>query len=256
MLITTLYISTLDSYNATSIVEDTMVNTSFSLRWLFMVVSVIALGITVSEATTDDDVATTHRITIVGLGSMGRSVLKCLVSKGDNIEVHAWNRGASNRQLVLDMELDGVTVHDNVTKAIAASDNIVLVVINSGKPNLDIVHKLVHESKSALEGKTLINFVNHEPFAAQDLDQLLEDINVHHVAGSMFATPENICTPGALILTSAPPVRSTKAVYRGEDHTVTPILSMLGRHEVFEGNVGYGSLWSQYHSFKKHFTLV
>jgi 3-hydroxyisobutyrate dehydrogenase-like beta-hydroxyacid dehydrogenase len=148
---------------------------------------------------------TKEKNTLIGLGAMGRSVLKCLISKG-GLEVHAWNRGVANRKAVMDVELEHVTVYENVTDAIAASDNLVFVIISSGAPNLNVVHDLVHQSNNLLhlEGKTLVNFVNHEPFAPLKLDKVLEAANVHHIAGSMFATPEIICTPGALVLTSAP----------------------------------------------------
>lgn len=173
-------------------------------------------------------------VTLIGLGGMGKAVLQCY--RKHDYHVHGWNRTPRHDEFRSDK---GVTIHDTVEEAIAASDTI-LVVINS-EPHLKTVHKLLLPhgapmATSKLAGKTLINFVNHEPFAAKDLEMELEAHNMDHVAASLFAVPEAICSPGALLLVSAP-MRSTTTMER-----LIPSLSLLGTVESFTGDVGYGSV--------------
>jgi 3-hydroxyisobutyrate dehydrogenase-like beta-hydroxyacid dehydrogenase len=173
-------------------------------------------------------------VTVIGLGGMGRAILQCYRKHG--YMVHGWNRTPRHDEYLAD---EGVTIHNTIEEAVAATD-VILVVINS-EPHLKTVHDLLIPTDAApggslLQGKTLINFVNHEPFAAQDLERELEIRRMDHVAGSLFAIPEAICSPGALILLSAPE-RSSEAMEK-----VIPSLSLLGKVESFAGDVGYGSI--------------
>jgi 3-hydroxyisobutyrate dehydrogenase-like beta-hydroxyacid dehydrogenase len=193
-----------------------------------------ALAVLSSVALADE--SSNNAVTIIGLGGMGKAILQCYRKHG--YFVHGWNRTPRHEEYLTD---EGVTIHDTVEEAVAATD-IIVVVINS-EPHLKTLHDLLipNDTSSArilLAGKTLINFVNHEPFAARDLELELETHRMDHVAGSLFAVPEAICSPGALILLSAPE-RSSAAMEK-----MIPSLSLLGSVESFSGDVGYGSIVS------------
>lgn len=107
----------------------------------------------------------------------------------------------------------------------------------SSEPELKSVFEFVESiPKKKWKGKTIVNFASQEPFAAKALEEKLKDYDVDHVGGAMIATPDTICGPGSVVLTSAP-ARSTKAF-----EEVTPALQVLGRLETFAGDVGYGSV--------------
>ena len=55
-----------------------------------------------------------------------------------------------------------------------------------------------------LEGKTIVNTVTHDPFAAHDLDGILRRYNIHHISALVFGVPETVCGSMAKILISAP----------------------------------------------------
>ena len=85
--------------------------------------------------------------------------------------------------------------------------------------------------------RRIVNFVNHEPFAAKNLEIVLENLNdVSYLASSIFAVPETICTPRGYVLVSSNS-RSNSALVQ-----LTPTLRLLGHLETFPGDIGYGSL--------------
>ena len=59
------------------------------------------------------------RVTVMGLGIMGRAVVQCFARQG--YHVHAWNRGKTNRDLVKAMNLGNVTVYEDSTEAVLQS---------------------------------------------------------------------------------------------------------------------------------------
>jgi len=211
------------------------------LSLLLFVLAILLAGPTSSHraadaAETDTDAGSaTKSVTVLGLGMMGKAMSECFASRG--YQVHAWNRGEAKRTAMRDAAVDGVTVYDDARQAVEASDTV--VVMFASEPNLKSVRDFVESLPDTVwkkDGKALVNFASQEPYAAKELEKLLESLGVEHVGGAMIAVPETICTEGSVVLTSAPD-RSQQALER-----VTPTLQALGRLETFEGDVGYGSL--------------
>jgi 3-hydroxyisobutyrate dehydrogenase-like beta-hydroxyacid dehydrogenase len=200
------------------------------MKRLLPVAGVILLCALSTTAQDEND----KEITLLGLGGMGTAILKCFVQHG--YTVHAWNRGETNRVKVQNMNLSAVIVHDNIHDAIQATHTTMLV-INS-EPNLATVVDLVESTKNSFHkhNHTIINFVNHEPFAAKHLEEKVSAMEINHLAGSIFGVPSTICTPAGVVLVSADE-RNSKQLQE-----LTPSLQVLGSIETFPDDIGYGSL--------------
>jgi hypothetical protein len=107
-----------------------------------------------------------------------------------------------------------------------------------------------------LRGKTVVNMVNHDPFAARDLDvNVMQKYGIRHVSASLFGVPETVCTPGAHLLVSAAANRTAEssssaaaasaiAAAPGRLSSLSPTapLSVLGEVHEFFGDVGLASV--------------
>lgn len=195
-------------------------------------------------------------IGLIGLGGMGVAVAKCLIRHG--YTVHAWNRSPKQLQelgLVEEARKEHLHIHQTPTEVFAATGTTFFI-INS-PPHLQAVVDIIVQSSPSqqgvdhvLKGKTIVNMVNHDPYAAKDLEnEVLKKFGIHHVSASLFGVPETVCTPGAQLLVSAPP-RSTSSIRRYHtqetpDRTAASLpqhLTALGRVDEFVGDVGLASV--------------
>ncbi|KAG7354378.1 NAD-dependent glycerol-3-phosphate dehydrogenase [Nitzschia inconspicua] len=203
---------------------------------------------TTSPERPDEDDANaniTKSISLIGLGGMGKAIAKCFMSHG--YHVHVWNRTPpKNRDWVEQPER--FRWHESPTSAIMAS-NVTLLVINSA-PRLETVQTILFDPatdiSSILQGKTVVNMVNHDPYAGQDLDDMLKNAQSHHVAALLFGVPETVCSPASHILIGSPS-RTIEAKNDGGSFLlqdgILPALQYLGQvHDFSRGGVGLASV--------------
>jgi 3-hydroxyisobutyrate dehydrogenase-like beta-hydroxyacid dehydrogenase len=182
-------------------------------------------------------------VSLIGLGGMGKAIAKCLMRHG--YSVHGWNRTPLNNSQSWEEHHQRFTMYQTPTQAIMAS-NITIFVINS-TPRLQTVKDILFEeyetgelSSQKLRGKILVNMVNHDPYAAHNLDALLESAESHHVAALLFGVPETVCSPASHLLISAAP-RTTQTLQEGDN--CVHILEHLGQlHNFSRGDVGLASV--------------
>ena len=87
----------------------------------------------VNDITSNEINYSNQSITLLGLGAMGRAVLKCYAKH--KYTVHAWNRGEENLQKIRKLGLNNaVVVHKSLETAVEASNTILLVINSEPKP--------------------------------------------------------------------------------------------------------------------------
>lgn len=207
-------------------------------------------------------------ITILGLGSMGMSIVKCLVSSTQTtttpITVHAWNRGEKKREHLKSLSLNNVHVHDNMNDAIQSS-NIILTmiddwngtsimmyesIINNNNPHIwssssSLDHNMNHNKK------TLILFSTYTPHDIQRFHNMVSQyVNVW--GGAIIGVPQTICTPNAFVLSSSSSNIDDDSVENDisnstimiDHHQIIKniILNKLGTYIHFNNNIGLASL--------------
>mmetsp|Transcript_13286 Transcript_13286/g.18821 ORF Transcript_13286/g.18821 Transcript_13286/m.18821 type:complete len:398 (-) Transcript_13286:298-1491(-) len=198
---------------------------------------------------------TNKHVTVLGLGDMGKAIVKCYSKHG--YIVHAWNRSEKNRQIVQDLHLPGVHVYDDLSAALLAkteefsdsnNNNIVLMNIDAGS-HLSIPQSLITKQTDGAalwENKILVQFSSHTPTDAVAHQELISSFKGHLVAGALVAVPETICSTSATILVSSSDndeineSKSTSSLALLEETQGT--LEHLGNLVQFTENVGLASL--------------
>mmetsp|Transcript_12635 Transcript_12635/g.19567 ORF Transcript_12635/g.19567 Transcript_12635/m.19567 type:complete len:331 (-) Transcript_12635:26-1018(-) len=195
---------------------------------LFLIFSVFVCTIC---RTSDADQVRNH-VTVVGLGGMGKAVVKCFAKNG--YDVHAWNRGERNRQAIKDLELSNVKIYEEFEKALEQS-KIILMHIDAGN-DLSKTNKLIKSTsdESAWKEKILIQFSSHMPSDAARQNTLMTSLEGNLVAGALIAVPETICSEAAMILVSASETSSLENTKSALDY--------LGCVVRFDSDVGLASL--------------
>jgi hypothetical protein len=127
-------------------------------------------------------------------------------------------------------------VYDKLENCLEKATNILVMI--AGDKDLKSVEALIRSvDQDSWKDKIVMNCASHEPHAAKRLEEeVLKPMNVHHIAVALIAVPETFGTPQAVILTS-PSTRSVK-----EYEKVSSLLELMGRLEMFEGDIGYGAL--------------
>jgi predicted dinucleotide-binding enzyme len=180
----------------------------------------------------DDNSITKRSISLLGMGGMGKAIANCFMKHG--YHVHAWNRTPKKEEWEYP---DRLIVHATAHEAIASSD-VTFVVINSA-PKLQTVRELlVDDTDILLEGKTIVNMVNHDPYSAKELDVMIRSKGASFVAALMFGVPETVCSPVSHLLVS------TSSHQNDSDNDVVSSLHVLGQTHEFTGvnDVGLASV--------------
>ena len=193
-----------------------------SLFVTIVLVLLLLLLIVVVDAASDneasnDDEDDRGAISLIGLGGMGMAIAKCLTKNG--YTVHGWNRSPRSTG---SMDEERFIIHSTPNEAISSS-NITFFVINSDS-QLQTIHDFLLQTVEntsidddddnnnnnnditlldTMKGKTIVNMVNHQPFAVHELDLLLQGNNVTQVVALLFGVPETVCSSQSHILVSS-----------------------------------------------------
>lgn len=170
------------------------------------------------------------KVGVVGLGQMGKAIVECYASHG--YQVHAWNRGKEKAQVVKDLGLENVKVHDKLEEVLSSTDLVIMAIL--GGEDLKTAEAVVKSvPKKSWKGKTLMQYSAHEPTSANSFDKTIQSLGAKHIAGAMLAMPEDICHEGVMIIAS-------KELSTIDKHRST--LEKMGPLVELEEDVGLASL--------------
>lgn len=128
------------------------------------------------------------RYAVIGTGLMGSAVARALATAG--LETSAWNRTASRSEPLAN---DGVKIHGDVHEAIAASDAVILLLLDRDTA-AEVLGGL-----DALAGKAVVNLMSGTPAIARELAQGIADAGGTYLDGTIQCYPPHIGSPEALI---------------------------------------------------------
>ncbi|MDA8870044.1 NAD(P)-dependent oxidoreductase [Rhizobiaceae bacterium] len=151
------------------------------------------------------------KISVVGLGAMGRGVTLRLLERGHTPTV--WNRSPEPARALAS---DGATIAADVSEALAADVTFVVLYDDDAVRSviLDNAHLEAIRPGSVVVGMSTISIA-----LAQELDEAMRAIDAHYVGGLMFGRPDK-AEAGELQLA----VGGAPAVVE----RITPILECLG----------------------------
>ncbi|MEV4713944.1 NAD(P)-binding domain-containing protein [Micromonospora sp. NPDC049374] len=132
------------------------------------------------------------RITVLGLGQMGRALAEALLSAGYRTTV--WNRTTGKADTLVGK---GALRADTVSDAIAASP---LVIVCVG--DYDGVHEVLDGSVAEIRGRTLVNLTTGTPDEVQAVAAWAAGHGADYLDGAMMAVPQTVASPDAFFLYS------------------------------------------------------
>ena len=137
------------------------------------------------------------KTTVIGMGMMGRKLAALLLQAGH--EVSIWNRSAAHAAEVVRL---GATLHEDVARAVAASDVIVICVKDYEAANAIMLSPGVG---AALKGRTVVHLTTGSPRAALEMDNWVRSQGAHYLDGAIQAAPEQMGAPTTPLLVSGAP---------------------------------------------------
>jgi 3-hydroxyisobutyrate dehydrogenase-like beta-hydroxyacid dehydrogenase len=160
-----------------------------------------------------------NRITLIGLGAMGRAMAATWATAGH--EVTVWNRTQGRAR-----DLD---VHEAATpeEAVEASELVVVCV-------LDYEATYAVLPPGSLAGRTVVQLTTGTPNQAREMATWVTGHGASYVDGGVMATPPLVGRPGALVF------------YSGEKqafHTSEPALTALGEARYVGEDPGRAALY-------------
>lgn len=134
----------------------------------------------------------TKQITVIGLGQMGTRLAELLLTQDYSVSV--WNRTRSKADAIA-----GVKVFENLEEAVRQSPLVVICVLD-----YEAVHRIFDgiKDKSALTGKTFINFTTGDPQEAEQLEATLTTLNAGYINGAIQVAPDQMGLPETTIIVS------------------------------------------------------
>ncbi|WP_344947943.1 NAD(P)-dependent oxidoreductase [Actinomadura miaoliensis] len=165
-----------------------------------------------------------ERISILGLGAMGRALAGALLAAGR--EVTVWNRTPGKAG---DLVARGAREVSSVEGAIDASDLTVACLLDDAS-----VRETLAPVVQKLADRTLVNLTSGSVRQARELDRWLKEYGVRFLAGGIMAVPPTVGTEGAFILYSGA---------RDLFDRVAPALSPLGRPHWVGEDPGFAALY-------------
>ncbi|NBE94756.1 NAD(P)-dependent oxidoreductase [Nonomuraea sp. KC401] len=165
-----------------------------------------------------------ERISILGLGAMGRALASAFHEAGR--EVTVWNRTPAKAD---DLVARGAREASSVEEAIEAGDLTVACLLDDAS-----VREALAPATRTLDGRTLVNLTSGSVRQARELAGWLEKYGARFLAGGIMAVPPTIGTEGAFIL------------YSGAHDLfdrVAPVLGPIGRPLWVGEDPGFAALY-------------
>lgn len=159
---------------------------------------------------------TTNTVSVIGLGMMGSTLARLLLSKGYQVTV--WNRSAGKVQ---DLVKAGAVAAADPAAAVAAS-SIIVICVHDYKATKDILENAAVEQQ--LKDKLVMQMTTIAPEEARDSEAWAHAHGAAYLNGAIQAAPEQMGQPDTPILVSG-----AAAAYQ----RATPVL------EIFGGGISY-----------------
>ncbi|MBG6209631.1 3-hydroxyisobutyrate dehydrogenase-like beta-hydroxyacid dehydrogenase [Labrenzia sp. EL_126] len=131
------------------------------------------------------------KLAVLGLGSMGSALARCLLEAG--YDVHVWNRTPGKSEALANA---GAKVCTSADEAVGAS-NFAIVCIKSHKETV----ALVEELSTSLGGKTICDMSTGETSDADALVSILGERGADYMLGMINAYPSGVGKEDTTILT-------------------------------------------------------
>lgn len=132
--------------------------------------------------------------TVIGMGMMGKQLAALLLQAGHAVSV--WNRSPAAAAEVVGQ---GATLHQDVARAIAASEVVVVCVKDYEVANAIFSSPGVD---AALKGRTVVHLTTGSPKEALDMDAWVRSQGALYLDGAIQAAPEQMGTPTTPVLVS------------------------------------------------------
>ncbi|WP_103962879.1 NAD(P)-dependent oxidoreductase [Nonomuraea solani] len=165
-----------------------------------------------------------ERISVLGLGAMGRALASALLEAGR--EVMVWNRTPGKAG---DLVARGAREASSVAEAIGAGGLTVVCLLDDAS-----VRETLAPAAPKLAGATLVNLTSGSVRQARELTTWLDEHGARLLAGGIMAVPPTIGTEGAFILYSGA---------RDLFDRAAPVLAPLGRPHWVGEDPGFAALY-------------
>jgi 3-hydroxyisobutyrate dehydrogenase-like beta-hydroxyacid dehydrogenase len=165
-----------------------------------------------------------ERISILGLGAMGRALASALLHAGR--EVTVWNRTPGKAG---ELVARGAREASSVEDAMGAGALTVACLLDDAS-----VREALAPAMPKLAGRTLVNLTSGSVRQARELAGWVERYGVRFLAGGIMAVPPTVGTEGAFILYSGA---------RGLFDRVAPVLAPIGRAHWVGEDPGFAALY-------------
>ncbi|MDI5975138.1 NAD(P)-dependent oxidoreductase [Amycolatopsis magusensis] len=136
----------------------------------------------------------THPVTVLGLGLMGRALAGAFLRDGHPTTV--WNRTAAKAD---DLVAEGATLAGSLQDALTANPLIVVCV-----SDYEAFHGLLDPHGALLEGRVLVNLTSGTSEQARETAAWAAGLGATYLDGVILAVPQAIATPDAILLHSGP----------------------------------------------------
>ncbi|AUS78968.1 NAD(P)-dependent oxidoreductase [Actinoalloteichus sp. AHMU CJ021] len=132
------------------------------------------------------------RVSVLGLGEMGRALAAALVDAGHHVTV--WNRTPGRGATLAER---GAVVVDGAREAVTASDLVVVCLLGH-----DSVREVLDPVAAQLGGRTVVNLTTTTPEQARESARWAAEHGIGYLDGGIMAVPPMIGQPGSTVLYS------------------------------------------------------
>ncbi|RKS04655.1 3-hydroxyisobutyrate dehydrogenase-like beta-hydroxyacid dehydrogenase [Nocardiopsis sp. Huas11] len=179
------------------------------------------------------------RITVMGLGPMGRAMAGAYLDRG--YEVTVWNRTPSRADALVER---GANRAGTVEAALTAGGPVVLSLTDH-----DAAYAVLGQAVDALRGRTVANLTSDTPRRSREVAEWVRGHGGAYLTGAALASPRDIGRPESVILYSGPGEvlqahREAlevlgRADHRGEDPGAAALLYQLNMDMFWTSMVSY-----------------
>lgn len=130
------------------------------------------------------------KVTVLGLGAMGRALAAALVDAGHSTTV--WNRTPGKAD-----GLAGAREAESVSEAVSASELVIVCVVDYAASQ-----QILDAAGESLTGRVLVNLTSDTPERARDAAQWASDRGIDYLDGAIMVPITAIGAPSSMLLYS------------------------------------------------------
>jgi 3-hydroxyisobutyrate dehydrogenase-like beta-hydroxyacid dehydrogenase len=164
-------------------------------------------------------------VTVLGLGSMGRTLARALLTAGHPTTV--WNRTPGRADALV---ADGAALAPTARDAVAASPLVIVCVLDH-----DAAHTLLDPLAETLRGRAVVNLTSATPERARESATWADDRGLDYLSGAIMVPTPLIGTDDALVLYSG-----SRHVF--DDHRGS-LAAIAADSDYLGGDAGLASLY-------------